>query len=141
MRDLFTRLNFRRAIAPAAAVADNTAFVSAILDRSGYESAGVVIQAGAIADADATVVALLEHGDEANLSDAAAVPDTQLIGTEALAGLTFADDNAVRKLGYLGSKRYLRLTLTPANNAGNIFLSATWVLGDGRFAPEANPPV
>ena len=42
-----------------------------------------LILTGALADADATFTTLVEHGDAADLSDAAAVPDTQLTGTEA----------------------------------------------------------
>ncbi|WP_205007875.1 hypothetical protein [Sphingosinithalassobacter portus] len=140
MRDIANHLNVARVISPAAAVTDNTAVVGQIVDHNGYESACYFLNAGAIADADATLTVLLEHGDEADLSDAAAVPDEQLTGTEALAGLTFADDNALRKLGYVGSKQYTRLTVTPANNTGNIFLSALCVLGDPRFAPTPNPP-
>lgn len=140
MRDLANRLNIKRAISPAAAVTDNTAFVSQIIDLSGYGSCVFAIQSGSIADADATITALVEHGDAANLSDAAAVPDAQLTGTEALAGFTFANDDAVRKIGYVGPKRYVRLTMTPANNTGNIFLSALAILGDSRYSPTPNPP-
>ncbi|KFC73203.1 hypothetical protein FG93_01947 [Bosea sp. LC85] len=141
MRDLANHLHVKRAISPAAAVTDNTPFVSQIIDRAGYNELMFAIQAGAIADADAVITALVEHGNAANLSDAAAVPDTQLTGTEAQAGLTFANDDACRKIGYVGGKQYVRLTLTPANNAGNIFLSAVAILSGSRYAPTPNPPV
>lgn len=140
MRDLANHLHPKRALSPAAAIADNTAQVCQIIDHAGFNSACYLIQAGAIADADATVTVLLEHGDDPALADAAAVPDSQLTGTEALAGLTFADDNEPRKIGYVGSKRYTRMTLTPVNNAGNLFLSVSCVLSDARYAPTANPP-
>lgn len=141
MRDLANHLHFKRLISPAAAVADNTAVVSQIVDRLGYEQLAIAILVGALADADATFAVLLEHGDQANLSDAAAVPDSQLTGTEALAGFKFDDDDKVRKLGYVGPKRYLRLTITPANNAGNAFVSAVAILASARYAPTQNPPV
>lgn len=141
MRDLANHLHVKRAISPAAAVTDNTPFVSQIIDRAGFEQLMFAISAGAIADADATITALVEHGDQANLSDAAAVPDAKLTGTEAQAGLTFANDDAVRKIGYVGTKRYVRLSLTPVNNTGNIFLSAVAILSSSRYAPTTNPPV
>lgn len=141
MRDFLNSLHPVRALSPAAAVADNTPYVSQIIDLLGYEGCCFLLLAGGIADADTTLTVLLEHGDAANLSDAAAVADAQLVGTEALAGLTFADDNEPRKLGYIGSKRYLRMTVTPANNSGNIFLSILALLGKPRYAPTANPPV
>lgn len=141
MRDLCNNVHPLRCISPQAAVTDNTAFVGQIIDSRGYDSLTYLIQTGSLADADATFVVLLEHGDAANLSDAAAVPDSALIGTEALAGFQFDDDNETRKLGYKGSKRYTRLTITPANNAGNAFVSAIALLGHPNNAPTANPPV
>lgn len=133
MRDLANTIHAVRAISPAAAVTDNTPFVSQIIDLAGYNSLVFLILLGALADADATFTVLVEHGDAANLSDAVAVADQHLTGTEASAGFTFADDNKVRKIGYVGSKRYVRLTITPANNAGNVFLGALALLGDGRY--------
>jgi hypothetical protein len=140
MRDFMNSLHPIRAISPAAAVTDNTAFVSQIIDVAGYQGLVFLIMLGAIADADATFVALVEHGDAANLSDAAAVPDAQLTGTETLAGFTFAADDKTRKIGYVGGKRYVRLTVTPSGNSGNVFLSAIALLMGGRFNPQANPP-
>lgn len=141
MRDLCNNIHVARVLSPAAAVTDNTAQAGQIIDRKGYDSLCYVIQAGGLADADVTVTALLEHGDDSGLSDAVAVPDAMLNGTEALAGLTYADDNEPRKLGYVGDKRYTRLTLTPANNSGNLFLSVTAVLGHPQSAPTANAPI
>jgi hypothetical protein len=83
---------------------------------------------------------LLEEGDVSNLSDAAAVADADLLGTEVLAGFQFDDDNECRKLGYRGSKRYTRLTITPANNASAAVLSAVALLGYPSLGPTANPP-
>lgn len=141
MRDLANHLHLKRAISPAAAVADNTPFVSQIIDRAGYEKLVFAILIGALADADATFSVLIEAGDAANLSDAAAVPDTQLTGTEALASFTATDDDKVRKIGYVGPKRYVRLTITPASNAGNAFVAAVAILAAGRYGPTPNPPV
>jgi hypothetical protein len=139
-RDLMNNVHIIRAISPVV-VTDNTAQVSEIIDTYGYNSLTFAIATGTLSDADATVVALVEDGDSATLTDAAAVADAQLLGTEALAGLTFADDNETRKIGYVGNKRYVRLTLTPANNTGNIPVSAVAVLGHPMHAPTANPPV
>ena len=134
-RDLANHLAVRRAISPAAATTDNTALVSQIIDRSGFEMLMFAIAYGALADADATFTALIEHGDESDLSDAAAVPDVLLTGTDADAGATFADDDTVTKIGYDGTKQYVRLTVTPANNTGNAFISAIAVLSSARYWP------
>lgn len=140
MRDLMNSIAPKRAISPAAAVADNTAIVSQIVDVLGYGSLTFLILTGALADADAIFTVLVEHGNAANLSDAAAVPDVDLLGTEALASFAFADDDKVFKIGYVGIKRYVRLTVTPAGNSGNAFVSAVALLGHPAMFPTANPP-
>jgi len=140
MRDLANNLHFVPAFAPKAAVTDNTAQVSAILDRAGYESVALAMVTGTDADADATFAVLLEESDASDMTGAAAVADADMIGTEALAGWDFNDDGVCRKLGYIGNKRYLRATVTPANNTGNLFLAGMWVLGGARNTPTANPP-
>ncbi len=47
-----------------------------------------------------TFAVLVEEGDDSGLSDAAAVADSDLLDTEALAGFDFADDDVVRKVAY-----------------------------------------
>lgn len=140
MRDLISNIDFKRAISPAAAVTDNTPFVTQILNRIGVEAVALAIILGDLADADATFAVTMEHGDAANLSDATAVPADQMNGSLALAGFTFAADNSVRKIGYVGGKQYVRATITPTGNAGNVFLSALWILGKTNMTPTANPP-
>ncbi|MCS0808682.1 hypothetical protein NX774_12200 [Massilia agilis] len=139
MKDLMNLISPKLAIAPVS-VPDNTAQVGQVIDRQGFDSLTYVIVSGALVDADATFTTLLEEGDQANMSDAAAVADADLIGTEALASFTFADDNKCFKLGYKGAKRYTRLTITPANNASAGLISAIAVLGFPALAPTANPP-
>lgn len=142
MRDFMNRMDMRRAISPAAAGTDNTAIVSQIIDTAGYEGLVFAINIGANTDANATFAVTMDHGDQPNLSDAAAVPASKMTGTLALASFTAAsDDNKLRKIGYVGSKRYVRLTITPSgNDAGNIYVDAIALLFGSRFAPTANPP-
>lgn len=140
MRDLHNNINVKRAISPVV-IADNTAQVSQIIDTQGFEALEFVISAGTLADADAAFTTLVEDGNAANLSDAAAVDDKYLLGTELQASFTFAADDKVFKIGYKGVKRYVRLTITPTNNTGNAALSAVAILGHPAVAPTANPPV
>lgn len=115
MRDSYNNLVFLPGL--CASVSDNTAQVSAIIDTRDYKSMTFAIATGTLADSDATFTVLVEDGDQPDLSDNAAVADDFLIGTEAGASFTFAEDNVTRKIGYIGNKRYVRLTITPANNA------------------------
>ena len=141
MRDLANRLHFKPAIAPVAARTDNTAIVSTVLDTLGYGSAVLALVTGTNTDADATFTVLLEESNDSGMSGAAAVADADMIGTEVLASFTFADDVECRKLGYIGNKRYIRVTVAPAGNgAGDIFIAGVWVQGHPASMPTANPP-
>lgn len=139
MHDLHNKIHVARAISPVS-VADTTAQVSQIIDRKGFESLEFVILIGSLADADATFTTLVEDGDDSSLTDAAAVADAQLLGTEANASFLFSDDNKCFKIGYVGFKRYVRLTITPAANASAALIAAVAVLGSPNVAPTSNPP-
>jgi hypothetical protein len=134
MHTLKDKVAIRRALSPVS-VADNTAQVSQIIDTQGFEGCLFAVALGSLADADVTFTVLVEHGDAANLSDAAAAPDDVLVGTEAAAGFQFDDDNEVRSIEYIGPKRYCRLTITPANNTGAALLSVLAILSGARKAP------
>lgn len=139
MKDLMNLIDVKRSISPVS-VADNTAQVGQIIDRQGFDSVTYLIALGSIADADATFAVTIDEGDAANLSDASAVAAADLIGTTTLASFQFDSDNACRKLGYKGNKRYTRLTITPTNNASAALFSAVAVLGAAAMKPTANPP-
>lgn len=141
MRDFAHNIQVKRVLSPVATPADNTAQVGQIIDRLGYGGLTYLIAIGAVPDADATFTALLEEGDAANLSDAAAVADADMIsqtsGTapETAASFRYDSDDQVRKLGYVGNKRYTRLTITPALNASATLLAAVAVLSEPDSAP------
>jgi len=97
-------------------ITDNTAQV-ATADRAGFEAVEFLIALGTLADADATLTVLVEDSDDN--SAWAAVADDFLLGVENM-GLDFADDLATGKIGYVGDKRYVRVTVTPANNTGSL---------------------
>jgi hypothetical protein len=136
MQDLFHSLKCSLAEPPVAAVTDDTPYVSTILDKADFDSALFAGIFGTNTDANATFTVLVEDGDDSGLSDAAAVADEYLLGIEAM-GLDFADDNSVFKIGYIGPKRYIRVTITPSGNSGNIFFAAMWIQGHARKTPQS----
>jgi hypothetical protein len=136
MRDLHNNIVPKRGISPAAAVTDNTAFVSQIASVANGDSLEFLGLAGSIADADVTFTVLVEESDAANMSGAMAVADEDLLGTENGATLLFSDDDKVFKIGYIGTKPYVRVTITPAANSGNIFLAGVWLHGNPRTVPQ-----
>lgn len=140
MFDLFNNIDLKRGVSPAAAVTDNTAIVSQIVDLADTEGAVFAFATGSLADTDATFTVLVESGAVANLSDATATPDDQLLGTELLAAPLFSDDDKVFKVGVRpGYKRYARVTITPAANSGNVFLAGLWITLP-KLRPAPNPP-
>lgn len=132
LQDRHNDIDVKRALSPVS-VSDNTAQVSQIIDLQGYNSLEFLIATGSLADADATFTALVEHGNVSNLSDAAAVPDSDLLGLESEASFTFSNDDSVYKIGYRGIKRYVRLTITPASNASAALLAAVAVLEKNKI--------
>lgn len=140
MRDLFSHINPKRGISPAVVTNANTAYVSQILDTQGLKSATFILLTGSLSDADATFTVLAEEGDNSALSDNTAIADANLLGTEALATPLFSDDNKVFKLGFIDTKRYIRVTVTPAgNDSGSVNLAGVWIT-EPLIEYAANPP-
>lgn len=79
----------------------------AIVDTLGYERALIICGTGAIT---VDMPFQLMEGDESDISDAAAVADADLNGTEPTGEAD--DDNEIFTFEYKGSKRYLRLDTT-----------------------------
>lgn len=125
-KDLKNSLTYEKAIVPLAQ-SDNTAIVSSVIDMQGYHGLNFVILSGSLADADATFTVLVEHDDVVGMGTATAVSDDELIGTEAAASYTFSEDSTLKTIGYAGTKRYVRLTITPANNTGSAIFAAVAV--------------
>jgi hypothetical protein len=109
----------------------------AIIDLQGFEGALIEIFSGTITDGTLYTFEL-KHGNDSGLSDAAAVPDADLIGTEpSFAAAT--EDDTVKTFGYVGNKRYLRVdlkTVTGSPSTGGVFGAAV-VKGIPRHAPVA----
>ena len=134
-RDLANNLKFARGISPATVTNANTAFVSQIFDTADFDGVAFVINNASLTDTNATFAVTVDHGNASNLSDAAAVPAAQLTNTTASASFTFADDDSVRSIGYVGDRRYVRVTVTPSgNDAGAATLGGVWVAAP-KFLP------
>jgi hypothetical protein len=128
-RDLHGSITAKIAI-PVTTSTDNTAVVSAIIDTNGYGATEFIIYSGAIDNTADVLVPLLEDCNIANCSDAATVTARQLGGTIAAASFVGTEDSIVKYLGYKGTKRYVRLTVTPGIEASAVF---------GAFAVQGYP--
>ncbi len=128
-QDLHNQIDERVAKATVAVVAD-TAIAGNIIDTKGYESIEFVVQAGIVSAGDVTPS--LFDGDDSGLSDVAAVSAANTLG--ALVTLDTTDD--ITRFGYVGKKRYVRVTLTGANSA-NLTAGVIAILSNPRSAPVA----
>jgi hypothetical protein len=117
-------------------IASPDTVVGNIIDMNGYESLELIIQGGVIAGAGSYVPEIYD-GDDAALADAALVADQFLLGTEAAASLAPADSHVVRRIGYVGKKRYVRVTVV-ATGAGTGVVSIVGVQSAPLNAPVAN---
>jgi hypothetical protein len=107
-----------------------------IIDLQGFDSCTFLLQIGTLTDGD--YVPLIQEGDEADLSDATAVADTDLTGTEASAGFTEdTDDRKVSKIGYTGGKRYVRFNIVSTNTTSGANMGAQVIKGHPSHAPVA----
>jgi hypothetical protein len=135
-RDLMDNLKIVRAISPQTQTNSSAAIVGQIIDTQGFDSLAFYISTGGLTDADASFAVTMDEGNVANLSDANAVAATDLLsgtrGTAAYtaASFTFTNDDSLFRIGYIGTKRYVRLTVTPTgNDAGAAPISAIALLG------------
>lgn len=117
-----------------AAITTDTTTVGDIIDTQGFESLEYIVQAGTITDG--AYALLIEEGDDSGLSDAAAVPAEETLGS--LTGFVAADDDAVQRVGSVGKKRYQRLSIvSTSTTTGSDSFSAVAVLGNPHSMPVA----
>lgn len=132
VRDPYASVLAKPSINPATMNATTTG--SSVDRDSGskmFQAALVVIVTGTMTDGS-HVISLEESADNSSWS---AVAASDIQGTAPT--LAAADDNVVKQIGYLGSKRYIRVksTVTPGATGG--IYGASVVLSDPRIAPSA----
>lgn len=128
MRDLANNVAAVQAVAPAVLAATNT---NAAIDLQGFESAAVIINTGAIVSAG-DFTAKLQESDTTTGGDFTDVVAANLVGS--FPASLVAD--SVVKVGYVGSKRYLRTVITK-NSGTSIAAGAVILKGDAHSRPVA----
>jgi len=124
--DLYNNLSVAQSLAPAARTADEN---GAGVDLQGFHGAMVVVHTGAITDGTHTIE-VQESDDDSTYT---AVADADLQGSEPAIGV--ADDNKIYKIGYMGTKRYIRAVVTVAGATTGGVYDAVVVRGAPRKAP------
>jgi len=130
-KDLHNNLKFTPAINPAAAITGDGTTTSAIIDTQGFESLEFSCQSGVITDGSFT--GSVYEGDASDMSDEAVA--TELLGSAPV--FSASNDNVVKKVGYRGGKRYVRIKFVQAGSTSGGFLSCVAVQGHARNSPVA----
>lgn len=128
VRDIDKAISVVTTIEPAASITATT--TGAAVDTAGYRSACVVIHTGV--HTDGTFTPTLEESD-ASGSGYTTVAAGDL--TTAFTAVTSSNDQTIYKVGYLGSKRYLRLVMTETVASAGAFFTAVIVLGNPITKP------
>ena len=119
MRDLKTRLSLVVALA-AVALAANATVNGPAVDLAGHQGATVQITSGTVTDGTHTFV-IQESDDGATFTD---VADADLLGGQP-AAFEATDDAQAVMVGYIGTKRYIRVAVTTAGaTTGGLFQAA-----------------
>ena len=109
----------------------------------GFESLVFVVLLGTLADAAFTTVFLMEDSDNSDMSSANSVLDPELLPfssgstPEIVAAFDQADDDLIRRIGYVGFRRYVRLTITPSDNTGDLPIAIVAALSHPTTLPVA----
>ena len=131
MRDIHNSMGAVTAI--PAQVITSSAVNGSIIDLSGFNAAEFVIVSGNVTDG--SYAATLTEGSASDLSDGTTVASTDLLGSAPSFAST--DDNVTKRVGYVGAKRYVRLTLTPTGASTGGYFAAVALKGHAASNPVA----
>ncbi len=125
MKDLTNNINIAQSLAPAARTASAN---GSGVDLQGYNSAAIAFHPGVITDGTHTPK-VQESDDDSTYTDVAA---KDLIGS-----LTDLASNTIQRIGYKGTKRYIRAVSTVAGATTGGVYGAEVVRGNPHIAPTA----
>lgn len=133
MRDIHNNLINQRGISPVAVGTTGTGQTGKIIDTAGYEGLEFYISYGSITATAATFTVTIKDGDVTGTLTS--VADAYLAGTESAAGVAATtprtsgvSKNITKRIGYLGSKRYVQCNVKSTSTAGTL-ISVLPVLG------------
>jgi len=111
------------------AITSSTTTAGSSIDTKGFESLTLFVELGA--RTDGTFLPLVQDSDDdINFVD---VADQFLIGTEAEAQINTA--NTIKTIGYVGKKRYVKLSIVSTAITSGATVSATAVLANASKRP------
>jgi hypothetical protein len=143
MKDLHTITRTAIAVAAQTVGTTGTGRTGKVIDISGYGGVEFIINYGTITATNATFTVTVKEGDATGTMTS--VADADLLGTEALAGITATatrtsavSKNVSKRVGYRGAKRYVECDIKSTITAGTP-IAITAVLHSPNVAPTVNP--
>lgn len=140
LKDLHNNMKEVRVLSPVA-LTTTLGAATKIVDRAGYEGIEFIMSFGTRTTTGASVTPIVKEGDVTGTMTS--VADANLLGTEAACAIPAAASlvsgshkNTVKRIGYIGLKRYVTCNLVPAGSTSFIG-SVTALLGMPRNAPVA----
>lgn len=127
LRDIRSNISSAHSLAPAEYTANAT---GTGVDLRGYDSAMVVIHAGAYTDGT-HVFQIEESDDDSNYT---AVADADLQGSEPTID-SVADDNSTFEIGYIGNSRYIRVTVGSTGTTSGTAYGVSVIRGHAHSRP------
>ena len=140
MMDVHNNIDVVRTIATVAVGTTGTGQTGKVVDRNGYQGVEFLISYGTITSTAAVFTVVAKEGDVTGTMTSIANAD--LLGTESAAGIAAgartsnSNKNVSKRLGYIGIKRYVSLSISSTATAGTP-VSAEVLLTNPRKAPVA----
>lgn len=149
MRDLYSNAVVVEGVNPITMTVAVGAKNTGDQDLQGFDGAMVVVHVGAKHASDTLsgtnkITCLLEHADDDGTGAAgtyASVAATDVVGVTPSSGVVLTIDDAakcamVHQLGYVGGKRFIKLTMTPAGTIANgVPIAAEVIKGFPNYIP------
>lgn len=132
--DLYSNTKVSRVISPHSPAATGT-ISGQVIDAQGFRSTLFVIAAGAQTTTGITVTPVVKSGSATG--SLASCDASELIGTEAGAALSgTAGANGVKRIGYVGTDRYVTCDLVVTAAATGLY-SVTCIQSDAIKGPQS----
>ena len=142
MHDLHNNSRALRVVSPVAIGTTGTGKTGKVIDRQGWGGVEFVVDYGAVTATGAVFTVVVKEGDATG--SLASVADSDLLGTEAGAGLAAgartsgSSMNVSKRVGYKGNKRYVNASISSTATAGTP-VAITAVMHNPSIAPTSNP--
>ena len=109
-----------------AAITTDTTTAGQIVDTAHYES-GLMFSFAALVYSAGTYTPLIQESDDSGMSGATAVPDANLVGTEAAAAMSAATavGDEMNTIGVLNTKRYVRVSIVSVSTGSATITETT----------------